>query len=203
MLKIINRVRTDFSGVQAQIRTGYQWVLDVEKILADYPRADDGDKPPSQQVAANLDAYLLQLTAQSDLPGDVGRWQDHFASALRRFWPGLFHCYDQPLVPRTNNEMEIFYNQLKRQRRRNTGRKGTQDYLVRYGPYLVYDQAESEATVLSRFRCVGQADLRVQRFTMRRKAERRQVMWRFRHHRDDFCADLKRRWDQLAAAPSP
>jgi hypothetical protein len=110
---------------------------------------------------------------------------------------------DQPLVPRTNNEIEIFYNQLKRQRRRNTGRKGTQDYLVRYGPYLVCTQDKSEATVLSHFRCVKQGDLRAQRLAMRHKAERRQVMWRFRHHRDDFCADLKRRWDQVAATPSP
>ena len=202
-MKIINRVRTDFAAVQTQICTGYQWIRDVETILADYPRAGDGERPPSQQVAAKLDAYLLQLTEQSGLHGDVATWRDHFVSAMRRFWPGLFYCYDQPLVPRTNNEIEIFYNQLKRQRRRNTGRKGTQDYLVRYGPYLVCSQDKSETTVLSHFRCVDHSDLRAQRLAMRHKAERRHVMWRFRHHRDDFCADLKRRWDRLAMTPSP
>lgn len=196
-------MRTDFGAVETQVRTGYQWVLDVEKILADYPRGHEGEAVPSQQVAARLDAYLLQLTGRRDLQGDVTAWRDHFVSALRRYWPGLFHCYDRPQVPRTNNELEIFYNQLKRQRRRNTGRKGTQDYLVRYGPYLVCDQSRSEATILSRFRAVDQGSLQSQRRVMQQRAERRHVMWRFRHHRDDFCADLKRRWDQLASAASP
>ena len=195
-------MRTDFGVVAAQVRTGYQWIQDVEKILADYPHARDGENSPSQQVAARLDVYLLQLTGQNDLQADVAVWRDHFVSALRRYWPGLFHCYDRPLVPRTNNEMEIFYNQLKRQRRRNTGRKGTQDYLVRYGPYLACDQNESEAVVLRRLRSVDHGNLRSQRRVMQQRTERRQVMWRFRHHRDDFCADLKRRWDQLVVAPS-
>jgi hypothetical protein len=182
--------------VQTQLRTGYQWLLDVEHILSDYPPRCAGDA-----VAAKLEAYLLQLAGQSDLSGDLARWRDHFVSALRRSWPGLFHCYDQPLLPRTNNEMELYYHRLKRQRRRNTGRKGTQDYLVRYGPYLAYDQGESEAILLSRFRGVDPASLRAQRLAMHKKAERRQVMWRFRHRRDDFCADLKRRWEQLATPP--
>ena len=154
-------------------------------------------------MAAHLDAYLLQLTGRRDLQGDVAAWRDHFVSALRRFWRGLFHCYDQPLVPRTNNEMEIFYSGLKRQRRRNTGRKGTQDYLVRYGSYLAFDQGESEASVLSRLRTVDQASVHSQRLAMQHRAERRRVMWRFRHHRDDFCADLTQRWDHVAAASSP
>ena len=184
--------------VQTQLRTGYQWLLDVEHILS-----EEAPRGAADAVAAKLDAYLLQLAGQSDLSGDLVRWRDHFVSALRRSWPGLFHCYDQPLLPRTNNEMELYYHRLKRQRRRNTGRKGTQDYLLRYGPYLAYDQGESEATLLSRFRDVDQASLRSQRLAMRKKAERRQVMWRFRHRRDAFCADLQRRGEQLAASPSP
>jgi len=196
-------VRIDFGAVAAHVQTGYQWIQDVEQILADYPHARDGQESPSQQVAARLNVYLLHLTGQNDLHADVAVWRDHFVSALRRYWPGLFHCYDQPLVPRTNNELEIFYNQLKRQRRRNTGRKGTQDYLVRYGPYLVCDQNKSESIVLSRFRSVDQDSLRSQRRVMQQRTERRQVMWRFRHHRDDFCTDIEQRWGQLAVAPSP
>jgi hypothetical protein len=182
---------------------GYQWILDVEQILANYPRASEAEKPLSQQMAAKLDTYLLQLTGQSDLQGEVAAWRDHFVSAMRRFWPGLFHCYDRPLVPRTNNDLEVFYNGMKQQRRRNTGRKGTQDYLLRYGPYLAFDQGESEATILNRFQSVDQANLRSQRLAMQHRSERRQIMWRFRHRRDDFCADIKRRWDQFVVGPAP
>ena len=64
-------------------------------------------------------------------------------------------------------------------------------------------QSRSEATILRRFRAVDQGSLQSQRRVMQQRAERRQVMWRFRRHRDAFCADLKRRWDQLVVAPSP
>ena len=35
LLKIIQRVRSDFAVVQTQLRTGYQWLLDVEHILSE------------------------------------------------------------------------------------------------------------------------------------------------------------------------
>jgi hypothetical protein len=127
-------VRTSFGATQAEIRLAHGWVLDIEEILADYPRADVDEKRPSQQVATKLDAYLRQLEAQTGLPDKVAAWRDHLILILRRLWPGLFPCYDQPLLPRTNNDLEVFFGGLKRERRRNTGRKGTQDYLLRYAP---------------------------------------------------------------------
>jgi hypothetical protein len=196
-------VRTRFGATQAEIRLAQGWVLHIEEMLADYPRAAEDGKRPSQQVATKLEVYLQQLEAQTDLPDQMAAWREHLSVVLRRLWPGLFHCYDQPLLPRTNNALEVFFGGLKRQRRRNTGRKGTQDYLLRYGPYLVFDRDEAEEALLSRFRLVHQADLRAQRLAMRGKAERRQVMWRFRHRRDAFCADIKRRWDQVADGPVP
>jgi len=185
--------------MQAEIRLAHGWVGDMEKILADYPRASVGEKRPSQQVAAKLDDYLRRLAAQSDLPDNVAAWRDHLILILRRLWSGLFACYDQPLLPRTNNDLEVFFGSLKRERRRNTGRKGTQDYLLRYGSYLALDQDEPEEVLLSRFRLVNPADLRPQRLAMRDRSKRSRVMWRFRHRRAAFCDDIKRRWDQLAA----
>ena len=196
-------MRTRFGATQGEIRLAHGWVLDIEEILADYPRADGDERRPSQQVATKLDAYLRQLEAQTDLPDNLAAWRDHLILILRRLWPGLFACYDQPLLPRTNNALEVFFGGLKRERRRNTGRKGTQDYLLRYGAYLVFDRDEPEKALLCRFRLVNQADLRAQRLAMRGRSERYRVMWRFRHRRDAFCADIKRRWDQLAAGPAP
>jgi hypothetical protein len=189
--------------MQAEIRVAHGWVRDIEAILADYPRTSVEEKRPSQQVATNLDAYLRQLEARTDLPDDVAAWRDHLILIVRRLWPGLFACYDQPLLPRTNNDLEVFFGGLKRERRRNTGRKGTQDYLLRYGPYLAFDRAEPEEALLCRLRLVNQADLRSQRLAMRAGAQRRRIMWRFRHRRDAFCADIERRWDHLAPGSPP
>jgi hypothetical protein len=203
LLKIMEQVRIRFGAMQGQIRLARGWVLDIEEILADYPRTAEEEQRPSQQVAAKLEAYLRQLEAQADLPDQVAAWRDHLILILHRLWPGLFPCYDQPLLPRTNNALEVFFGGLKRERRRHTGRKGTQDYLLRYGAYLVFDRDEPEKALLDRFRLVNQTDLRAQRLAMRGRSERRRVMWRFRHRRDAFCADIKRRWDQLATELAP
>jgi hypothetical protein len=185
--------------MQAEIRVAHGWVTDIEAILADYPRNGAGEKRPSQQVAKRLDAYLRQLEARTDLSDDMVAWRDHLILIVRRLWLGLFACYDQPLMPRTNNDLEIFFGGLKRERRRNTGRKGTQDYLLRYGPYLAFDRAEPEEALLCRLRMVNQADLHAERRAMWAGSQRRRIMWRFRHRRDAFCADIERRWDHLTA----
>ena len=196
-------MRTNFGAAQVEIRLAHGWLLDIEEILDDYPRVGVDEKRPSQQVATKLDTYLRQLEAQTDLSDKVAAWREHLILILRRLWLGLFPCYDQPLLPRTNNDLEVFFGGLKRERRRNTGRKGTQDYLLRYGAYLVFERNELEKALLCRFRLVKQADLRAQRLAMRGRSERRRVMWRFRHRRDAFCADIKRRWGQLAARQTP
>jgi hypothetical protein len=39
------------------------------------------------------------------------------------YQPGLFHCYDVPDLPRTNNDLEHFFGAARYHERRTTGRK--------------------------------------------------------------------------------
>ena len=104
----MERVRTHFGAAQAEIRLAQGWLLDIEEILGNYPRAGVDEQRPSQQVATKLDDYLRQLEAQTDLSDKVAAWREHLILILRRLWLGLFPCYDQPLLPRTNNDLEVF-----------------------------------------------------------------------------------------------
>jgi hypothetical protein len=47
----------------------------------------------------------------------------HFLKVTRSFWPGLFHCYSHPDVPRTNNDLEHLFGAYRYHERRATGRK--------------------------------------------------------------------------------
>jgi hypothetical protein len=47
----------------------------------------------------------------------------HFVQVSRSYWPGLFHCYCIPQLPRTNNELEQFFGAYRYHERRTTGRK--------------------------------------------------------------------------------
>jgi hypothetical protein len=49
---------------------------------------------------------------------------DHFAEITENFAPGLFHCYDVPDLPRTNNDLEHCFGVARAHERRATGRRG-------------------------------------------------------------------------------
>jgi hypothetical protein len=47
----------------------------------------------------------------------------HFLKVTRSYWPGLFACYDEPELPRTNNDLEQFFGSYRYHERRCSGRK--------------------------------------------------------------------------------
>ena len=46
----------------------------------------------------------------------------HFLKVSASYWPGLFHCYDVPGLPRTNNELEQYFGSARYHQRRASGR---------------------------------------------------------------------------------
>ena len=86
-------------------------------------------------TSAEVEARVRQWT--TDLDDSLGkttrekRWREHFKQIVDAFGPRLFTCYDHPLIPRTNNDMEQAFRALSRHERRVTGRKHVGPRLVR------------------------------------------------------------------------
>jgi len=57
----------------------------------------------------------------------------HFLKVTASYWPGLFHCYDVPDLPRTNNDLEQLFGSTRYHERRCTGRKAASPSLVLRG----------------------------------------------------------------------
>ena len=57
----------------------------------------------------------------------------HVLQVSRRYWPGLFHCYTVPALPRTNNDLEQFFGAYRSHERRATGRKAASPAVVLRG----------------------------------------------------------------------
>ena len=55
--------------------------------------------------------------------GDLRAGLEHFLKVTRSYEPGLFHCYDVPGLPRTNNDLEQLFGSTRHHERRCTGRK--------------------------------------------------------------------------------
>ena len=60
----------------------------------------------------------------------------HLDTVSQSYWPGLFHCYEVPSLPRTNNELESHFRETRRRLLRTTGQPGqTQRTLQRLGAW--------------------------------------------------------------------
>jgi hypothetical protein len=158
-------------------------------------------------VRARVEGLLDELTARCRA-GEVAAWLrpkvEHVATVLRRLGDGLYHCYDVPGLPRTDNGLEQFYRRVKTEQRRITGRKRADAFVVRVGGFAVYATAASavpEATLLAQLSAVPAAAWQQERLTLRANQDRQARMRRFRLHRDAYLADLEARWSLLALPP--
>src|SRR5215831_10674053 len=73
----------------------------------------------------------------------------HLDKVSRSYWPGLFHCYDVPGLPRTNNALESRFRETRRRLLRTTGQQGlTQRMLQRQGAWELLPRPPTEAQLL-------------------------------------------------------
>jgi hypothetical protein len=57
---------------------------------------------------------------------------------IRSAWEGLFHCYDDQRIPRTNNDLENFVRRLRGLWRRITGCSVMDEWILFHAPDAVY-----------------------------------------------------------------
>jgi len=108
----------------------------------------------------------------------------HFEKVTRRYWPGLFHCYDVADLPRTNNDLEQYFGSARYHERRATGRRGASPGLVVRGPVRVL------AAVATQGRRFAAADLRpTQPGAWQRLRARLSVRQEMRRHQSRFRKD--------------
>jgi len=77
------------------------------------------------------------MTAQQETLGALAPAVDRFRTVTASYAPGLFHCYDVPHLPPTNNALEQHFGAVRYHERRATGRKGASPGLVVRGAVRV------------------------------------------------------------------
>lgn len=85
-------------------------------------------RPPAAQVKRVLRGYLTRLATLAPRRGrgaPTGHFVDHLETVSASYWPGLFHAYEHPEIPRTSNALERFFGASKHALRCTTGRAST------------------------------------------------------------------------------
>ncbi len=70
------------------------------------------------------------MTAAQDTLGTLAPAVVQFQKVTASYGAGLFHCYDVPDLPPTNNALEQYFGAARYHERRATGRKGASPGLV-------------------------------------------------------------------------
>jgi hypothetical protein len=185
-----------FDQTYRELQQGAAWLRDIAYILepsAASPRSAD-------QVATQLRGYLDTVRSRPDLPPTVKRFGAHLDKVSRSYWSGLFHCYDVPGVPRTNNELESRFRDTRRRLLRTTGQKGlTQRTLQRQGAWELLPRPSTEAKLLEALPQTPPEELARERQRFAEHRRRFTMQSRSRRQTRAQFAQLRRRWSALPA----
>jgi hypothetical protein len=163
------------------------WLQQAAHVLANH------DEQSASQVQERYAALLAQMADQRERAGPLALAVDHFRTVTRSYAPGLFHTYDVPGLPRTNNDLEQFFGMARYHQRRASGRKRPAASTVLRGAVRLV------AAVVTRQHRFQGADLRPHsvgrwralRQDLTRRQETRQAQRRFRHDPDAYLAQLE------------
>jgi hypothetical protein len=108
----------------APVRELFGWVYRAAHELGNPDRLSGaGVRGRWDGVVRGMDRFAAR---RADLAGPLG----HFVKVSRSYEPGLFHCYDVPDLPRTNNDLEQLFGSHRHHERRCSGRKVASPGLV-------------------------------------------------------------------------
>ncbi len=148
----LSKVRADY----IQLRRAAKWLHAIARLL------DADGKPPRSgtQVQEAVETYLDQITPNETTQPRLWAFYHTLVGVTTRYAPGLFHCYDVPDLPRTNNARESEFRDLQRRMLVTTGQKGLARRLIqREGAWELIPRPDSLADTISALAHVQPEDL--------------------------------------------
>jgi hypothetical protein len=175
------------------------WLTQIADLL------DPAGKPlrSSEQVQEEMLNYLMKIETISNQQPDL---QPFFQTVLKttlNYAPGLFHCYDFPGSPRTNNARESDFRDLNRRLLRTTGQKGlTRRLIQRTGAWELLHRPDTLQNAILAFSQIAQPDFAEERQRIRQHRDRFRMHTRSPKQSSRQLSKLEQRWANLSPNPS-
>lgn len=184
------------------VQTNYSLLCQVENWLEQIADLlDPAEKPlrSAQQVQKTLFAYLDKIeTISNQQPGLQPFFQTIQKTTLS-YAPGLFHCYDIPGLPRTNNARESDFRDLNRRLLRTTGQKGlTRRIIQRSGAWELLHRPDTLQDTILAFNHVAPQDFKQERQRLRQHRDRFRLHTRSANQSRIQLSKLELRWANLS-----
>ena len=185
-----------FAQTYKAFQQGAAWLRDIAYIL----EPTTTQAPRGEQVAEQLRGYLDTMLHLPHVTPALYEFRLHLDKVSRRYGPGLFHCYDVPGLPRTNNELESRFRDTQRRLLRTTGQKGlTQRTLQRQGAWELLPRSPTEAQVLDAVCHTPPEDLAQERQRFAAHRQRFRMQSRSLRQTQAQFDQLRQKWSVLQA----
>jgi hypothetical protein len=199
---VLSSIVPNYQERAAHLHQTQGWLEAVREVLdaAALPTVEQRG-PGADRVARQL---ALVLGAIMD-EGEVSEWQvevqRHMQGVSERYWRGILVCYEQVGVPRTNNDLEGRFGQLRRQARRQSGFRQLRRVLLRQAAWLIYQAEDADVRALqTRLAQVPQEVYQQERARFAQWQARFQVRHRWQRQRDAVLAELEADWAHVCAS---
>jgi hypothetical protein len=185
-----------FAETYDALHQGAAWLRDIAYILAPVPTFPLS----AADVAEHLRHYLDTVQWQPKVTPTLETFGRHLDTVSRSYWPGLFHCYEVPGLPRTNNELESHFRDTRRRLLRTTGQRGlTQRTLQRQGAWELLPPPPTEAQVLDAVCQTAREELAQERQRFATHRQRFRLQSRSLRQTQAQFDQLRQRWQALQA----
>jgi hypothetical protein len=123
-----------------KLRQAADWL----KHIADLLDPEGNPNRSGAQVERDLFTYLDDIQRESQDSPRLRKFYQKIRQTSVNYAPGLFHCYDLPGLPRTNNDRESEFRDLNRRLLSTTGQKGLVKRIIhREGAWEVIPRPDS------------------------------------------------------------
>lgn len=122
-------------------------------------------------------------------------WATHFYKVTMNYWPGLFHCYANAAIPRTNNDLEQSFGAARHHERRATGQKRPTATVGVRGSVRVVAAVATQGTTFAAadLQPPDLASWQQVRASLEARHARRRAVRRFRRDPAAYLAELEAR----------
>jgi hypothetical protein len=204
------RLRQVRAGLRAALHTVRADYLDLRQAadwltqLADVLDPDGKPARTGAAVRAEWEHCLGEIKTASPASPRLQGFAEKIDKVSQSYAPGLFHTYDVPGLPRTNNERESEFRDVKRRLFSTTGQTGAvKRLLLRAGAWELIPGIGSLAETVEAISRVATDDLREEQRRVQTHRRRFRLHTRSAKQSQAQLKNLVHRWRALPAARVP
>lgn len=185
------------AALWSDVEQGYAWVHRAAHVLS------NDDELEASAVRQTYETLLTEMEHAPISTESLTAMLSTFRKVTMSYWPGLFHCYDLPDLPRTNNELVQYFGSARYHERRASGRKQASPGMVVRGAIRVV------ASVASRLHAFSGAELcpadlprwRILRRELNHRHEARRLQRLFHTSPESYLATLEEKLSKERLPP--